>query len=117
MSQFAPTLPKVSDAATAVLEDTGPLDEATGPLMSTSGLVLWEDGAGAESGIWECTPGPSRWDLKTHEFVHIINGKMTVARDGEEPLEIGAGDSVLFEKGWAGTWDISETIRKLYVIF
>ena len=49
----------------------GPLDEATGPEMTTSGLTLWNDGD-QEIGIWECTPGPSRWLLETHEFVHIV---------------------------------------------
>ncbi|MFZ0664671.1 MAG: cupin domain-containing protein [Acidimicrobiales bacterium] len=117
MSQIAPTLPKLSNAATAVLEDTGPLKEATGHEMSTSALTIWKGDNGAETGIWECTPGPSRWDLETNEFVHILSGRMTVTRDGESPVDIGPGDTVLFEKGWGGTWEIAETIRKIYVIF
>jgi uncharacterized cupin superfamily protein len=42
---------------------------------------------------------------------------MTVTPDGGEPLDINAGDSAVFPKGWAGTWDIHETIRKVFVIF
>jgi uncharacterized cupin superfamily protein len=117
MTPTAPTLPKVSDAAAATLEDTGLLKQATGPEMNTSALTIWEGENGAESGIWECTPGPSRWDLDTNEFIHIVSGRMTVTRDGEGPVEVGPGDNVVFEKGWGGTWQIEETIRKVYVVF
>jgi uncharacterized protein len=110
--------PILRDAASRTdLDDWGPLEEATGAEMQTSGLSLWEDGAGAESGIWECTPGPSRWELETNEFVHVLAGAMTVTADGGEPMEVKAGDTVLFPKGWAGTWEIHEALRKVYVIF
>jgi uncharacterized cupin superfamily protein len=104
-------------ASRGALEDWGPLEEATGAAMQTTGLTLWEDGTGTESGVWECTRGPSRWKLDTNEFVHILAGRMTVTPDGGEPVEIGAGDTAVFPKGWEGTWDIHDTVRKLYVIF
>jgi uncharacterized protein len=100
------------------LEDWGPLDEATDPAtpMQTSGLTLWKDDD-AEVGIWECTAGPSHWTLETHEEIYIISGSMTVTREGSESLDVGAGDAVVFPRGWSGTWQIHETLRKLYVIF
>jgi uncharacterized cupin superfamily protein len=98
------------------LEDWGPLAEATGPAMTTAGVTLWKDGE-QEIGVWECTPGPSRWVLATHEFVHIVAGRMTVTIDGGEPVELAAGDTAVFPRGWSGTWEIAEKIRKLYVIF
>jgi uncharacterized cupin superfamily protein len=98
------------------LEDWGPLDEATGEEMQTTGVTLWEKD-GSETGVWECTPGPSRWTLDTNEFVHVLAGKMTITEDGGRPVDVGPGDTLLFPKGWTGTWDIHETIRKLYVIF
>ena len=36
---------------------------------------------------------------------------------GGEPTDIGPGDTAVFPRGWAGTWQIHETIRKLYVLF
>ena len=108
--------PYLAAAATAELEDWGPLEEATGPEMTTSGLTLWKDGD-QEVGVWECTPGPSRWTLETHEFVQILAGRMTVTPDGGQPTEIGAGDIAVFPRGWTGTWQIHETIRKVYVLF
>jgi uncharacterized cupin superfamily protein len=117
MLNAIPSLPRISDAASASLESSGLLKEATAHEMMTSSLTLWEDGKGAEAGIWQCTAGPSRWSLETQEFVHIVTGHMTVTRDGEEPVAIGPGDTVVFERGWQGTWDITETLRKIYVIF
>src|ERR1700722_6378689 len=117
MLNAIPSLPRISDAASASLESSGLLKEATAHEMMTSSLTLWEDGKGSEAGIWQCTAGPSRWSLETHEFVHIVSGHMTVTRDGEDPVAIGPGDTVLFERGWQGTWDIADTLRKLYVIF
>jgi uncharacterized cupin superfamily protein len=116
MTETAPQTPFLADAATAELEDWGPLEEATGEAMQASGLTLWQDGE-QETGVWECTPGPSYWKLETNEFVHIVTGRMTVTPDGGTPQEIGPGDTAVFPRGWAGTWQIHETIRKIYVIF
>jgi len=106
-------------AATAIaadLEDWGPLAEATGEPMQTTGLTLWADGD-QEVGVWECTPGPSYWTLETNETVYILSGRMTVTPDGGQPQDVGPGDTAVFPRGWRGTWQIHETIRKLYVLF
>lgn len=96
----------------------GALAEATGDEMSTAGLTLWKDEeTAAESGIWQCTPGPSYWELETNEFVHVLGGRMTVTEDGGSPVDLGPGDTVVFPMGWKGKWQIHETLRKLYVIY
>jgi uncharacterized protein len=109
--------PFLADAAAAKLEDWGPLGEATGEPMVTSGTTIWKGEGDQETGIWECTAGPSRWTLETNEFVQILSGRMTVTPDGGEATDIGPGDTAVFPRGWTGTWQIHETIRKVYVIF
>jgi uncharacterized cupin superfamily protein len=42
---------------------------------------------------------------------------MTVTPDGGEPAEVNTGDIAVFPTGWKGTWDIHETVRKVYSIF
>ena len=98
------------------LEDWGPLAEATGEEMRTSGLTLWSDGD-QEVGVWECTPGPSYWVQEVNEAICIVSGRMTVTPDGGAPQEIGPGDTAVFPRGWRGHWQLHETIRKLYVLF
>ena len=55
--------------------------------------------------------------LETHEVIHLVAGHMTVTPDGGEPLELRAGDMAVFPRGWSGTWQIHETVRKVYAIF
>lgn len=109
----------IRDAARVTeLDDWGPCPEATGLQMDTRGRYLWKDEAtGSESGIWECTPGPSRWVLQTNEFVHVLSGSMSITPDGGETEFVGAGDTVFIPRGWSGNWELHETLRKLYVIF
>jgi uncharacterized protein len=57
--------PFLAAAADAKLEDWGPLEEATGEPMHTSGTALWSGEGAQETGVWECTPGPSRWSWRT----------------------------------------------------
>ena len=113
--------PFLAAAADATLEDWGPLDEALpisgGAPLLTCGTTLWTGEGDQEAGVWECTAGPSRWSLDTNEVVHIVSGRMTVTPDGGEPADIGPGDIAVFPRGWTGTWQIHETIRKVYVIF
>ncbi|TWP32638.1 DUF861 domain-containing protein [Leekyejoonella antrihumi] len=85
--------------------------------MNTSGTILWQGEGDAQTGVWECTAGPSRWLLDTNEFVHIVAGSMTITPDDGSPALVGPGDTFFVPKGWSGTWDIHETVRKLYVIF
>lgn len=114
----APVTPSIHAAEGVTdLEDWGALEEATGPAMATSGRTLWRGQGAQEVGIWECTPGPSRWLLETNEFIQVVAGRMTVTVDGGEPVELARGDTAVFPKGWSGTWDIAETLRKVYVIF
>ncbi|HEY5396134.1 MAG TPA: cupin domain-containing protein [Trebonia sp.] len=111
----------LSAAATAELEDWGPLEEATSEEvpMQTHGLTMWTgtDGSGQSTGIWQCTAGPSYWVQEENEFIYILSGSLTVTPDGGKPATFGAGDSAMFPRGWRGTWDLHETVRKVYVLF
>jgi uncharacterized cupin superfamily protein len=103
-------------AADAELEDWGPLAEATGDPMATHGIELWVDG-GKSAGIWQCTAGPSYWRQDENEVIYVLSGSMTVTPAGGEPHDVNAGDIAVFPVGWTGTWQIHETLRKVYAIF
>ena len=111
----------LSAAATAELEDWGLLEEATSEEvpMQTHGLTMWTgpEGSSQETGIWQCTAGPSYWVQEENEFIYILSGSLTVTPDGGKPATFGSGDCAMFPRGWRGTWDLHETVRKVYAIF
>ena len=108
-------------AAAAELEDWGTLEEATSAdtPMQVHGLTMWTgpEGSGQETGIWQCTAGPSYWVQEENEFIYLLSGSLTVTPDGGKPATFRAGDSAMFPRGWRGTWDLHETVRKVYVVF
>ena len=108
-------------AATAELEDWGLLEEATSEdkPMQVHGLTLWTgpEDSGQETGIWQCSAGPSYWVQEENEFIYVLSGSLTVTPDGGKPATFGAGDCAMFPRGWRGTWDLHETVRKVYVVF
>ena len=61
--------------------------------------------------------GRRYWVQDENEVIYLLSGRMTVTPDGGEPAEVKAGDIAVFPTGWKGTWDIHETVRKVYSIF
>ena len=98
------------------LEDTGPRVGADTGAPMTRTRVLRDAGA-LQVGIWECTPGG--WTVTNRpntEIVHILHGRAQITdADGGGVRELVAGSVLILPIGWSGRWDISETIRKVYV--
>lgn len=114
---------RAADLATSDLEDWGPLElplaAPLGAPMPTHGRSLYENADGSLStGTWECGPGESRWDFTENgEFIHVLSGSMTCVEDDGTITEVTPGSTVVFPRGWSGTWTIHQTLRKVYVIF
>jgi uncharacterized cupin superfamily protein len=71
---------------------------------------------GVRAGVWECTPGEFRRDVKAAEIMHILSGSCTFVPDGKDPMEITAGDTVILPAMTTGVWTIKDTLRKVYVL-
>ncbi|MCU1437077.1 MAG: hypothetical protein JWP66_164 [Naasia sp.] len=90
---------------------------ATTPDVREADTAIWTDPTrGTEAGFWECTPGtfPARRDGYT-EICQFLSGAVRIEVDGEEPVLLGPGDTLVMPSGWVGTWHVLETVRKLYV--
>ena len=99
----------------AELESTGPRVGADRGAPETWTRVLFDHGA-LNCGIWECTPGGwSITDRPNTEIVHVLRGAATITDEGGSVRELVAGSALVLPKGWSGRWDITETIRKLYI--
>lgn len=86
------------------------------PVVSLSGTKIEIGGESVDAGVFECTPGSYRRSVKEAEVMHFLNGAGSFTPDGEESLEFGVGDTFFFEADTHGTWSVSQTMRKQYVI-
>ena len=68
------------------------------------------------AGTWECEPGKLQLDLEITEFCHLLKGHWVLTSESGQVTEIKAGDSWIFPRGWKGTAEVVETVRKVYMI-
>lgn len=107
---------------------SGVLDEALlgppsavvleGEIPVRSGIPFTSENGRVISGVWEAEPGVSRWEfLDRGEVILVLAGRMVVVPDHGEPLVLTAGTAAVFPVGWQGTWEITEQIRKFFVVY
>ena len=89
--------------------------EPIGDLPKQTDNCFYSD-KGVLMGTWKCEPGKLKLNLEVTEFCHIIKGHWILTSDSGEVTEVKAGDSFAFDKGWKGTSEVVETVRKVYTI-
>jgi len=105
-----------ADVLDGELEPLGPRAGFDSGDPQTSGITFFS-GHGVEVGVWECTPGG--WaivDRPTTETMMLLGGTAVITPVDGEPVELGEGDVFVLPKGWSGRWDVTETVRKLYIL-
>ncbi len=97
------------------LSSSGPRTNATAGAPVEAKHVIFSDRT-TEIGIWEVTPGtfPAR-KVGVCELMHFVAGAGTIA-DERGLTEIGPGVVMFTPDGWSGTWEVRETVRKVYVL-
>ena len=85
------------------------------PTMKTWIMRTSNDGS-MISGIWTATPGTYHATYSEYEFVHLIEGSITITPDGGQPMDVGPGDAFVVDVGFKGTWEILESVIKHFDI-
>lgn len=67
-------------------------------------------------GTWECAEGTLELDLDVTEFCHLLEGHWKFTSISGQVSEVKAGDSWVFPKGWKGTAEVVEKVRKVYMM-
>ncbi len=110
------SIPTASGATNMELTPIGQRDGTDQGDPQVSAQVIFREGP-IHVGVWECKPGG--WpivDRGDTETATIVSGSGTITdADGTEHALV-AGSVVTLPKGWSGRWDITETLRKVYVI-
>ena len=68
-------------------------------------------------GIWSCTEGAFTCTELGDELQTVISGQLTITRDDGETIECGPGDSIFTRKGERLTWDIKQTVTKVFFTY
>ncbi len=68
------------------------------------------------SGLWTCEPGRFEWTFGWDEFVHVLEGEVTITEEGGESYTLGPGDMAHFPIGLKAHWDVKRPMRKFFVI-
>ncbi|WP_046114357.1 cupin domain-containing protein [Aquincola tertiaricarbonis] len=100
------------------LEDQGaPARPLSQPPCRLSGIDVALPGAeGHGSGLWQCEPGRFERQLPNAEVMHILAGACRFTPTGGQPIEIRAGDTLFFPARTTGVWEVTQTLRKVFVV-
>jgi len=119
ISNFESSAPHLSPALDwdGDFDDWGVIDTMIEGSSRTWGKVLSrrEDGS-SEMGIWHCSPGTWRCHVTSDEFCHFISGACVYTHESGEVITIVADTIASFPEGWRGVCEVTETIRKVYMI-
>lgn len=69
------------------------------------------------SGVWECAPCREEIDAyPVHEMMTVISGSLTLTHPDGRTETFTTGDTFFIAKGSKLVWEITETLRKFYMI-
>ena len=69
------------------------------------------------AGVWQCAP--CREEISAYpvnEMMTVLEGSVTVTPEGEESMIFVPGDTFFIPKGTPCVWEITETLKKYYMI-
>ena len=89
--------------------------EPIGALPEQTDSGFFEEG-NLVAGTWQCEPGTLKIDLDLTEFCHLLSGHWVLTSESGQVTEIRAGDSWVFPRGWKGTAEVIEKVRKIYLM-
>src|SRR5580692_6024457 len=74
------------------------------------------DEAGAFFAVWACDAGVyPRVKDKRGSFMYLLEGAGTIVDDDGTAHELTADSVLILPFGWSGHWNITQTVRKVYV--
>jgi uncharacterized cupin superfamily protein len=99
------------------LEAKGTHPGATAGSPDQSSRTLFDDGR-TRLGVWECTAGSfdTTKDGIT-EAQHIVAGRATLHSADGTSVDLRPGVTIVTPDGWRGSWEVHETVRKVFVIW
>jgi uncharacterized cupin superfamily protein len=111
-------VPFPAEILNGFLPDIGPVKDPVGDRIARIRMqpIPVKAKSSVSIGVWECSPGSWRRQVMDEEFAHFLSGKARFTPDLGEPIDIDAGDALWFSRNCTGTWEVIETVRKVYIL-
>jgi len=110
----------ISPAPAGGLDPSDMTDKSAFTTDDTTELNHTHFATGDESiltGTWECAPCREKIDgYPVHEMMTVVSGKLRLTHADGRVEEFGPGDTFFIAKGTPVLWEITETLRKIYMI-
>jgi len=110
---------KQFDLASIPEEDAGPPPDRirAGSPKATYKLAAEHVGGKLSAGLWRCSLGSWRVAYTEWEFFQVLSGACELVGDDGERVVLGAGDAIVVEPGFAGTFTVLEPMEKRFVVY
>lgn len=117
MSKFMRLLPQGSAAGLQPSNMTPADAFTTDDRTELNDTFFATDDESILSGVWECAPCREVIDsYPVHEMMTVISGSVKLTDTEGNSETFTAGDTFFVAKGTPCTWEITETLRKFYMI-
>lgn len=77
--------------------------------------LLGDADSATQAGVWECTPGVFDYTFPDHELCRIVSGEVLLTGPQGETRRLGPGGILITQRGDTLTWDIRQTVRKVFL--
>lgn len=110
-------------------DDVGPLEDwpfegaasnyavVRGAPRASGRLDIGTSTSAHRMGVWRCTEGAVTCTERGDELQTILSGRLRLVREDGRTDTFGPGDSFFTRKGERVTWDIMETVTKVFFTF
>ena len=89
----------------------------TSDQSETNHTFFQTDDSSILSGVWECAPCREEIEAyPVHEMMTVISGSVTMTNADGSSDTFTTGDTFFIAKGTQCIWEVTETLRKFYMI-
>jgi uncharacterized protein len=107
----------VRDALAVELPAATPRPGATAGDPHEAATVLHED-EHLQLGVWEVSPGTFPGSRSGYnELMIVVKGAGTITDANGDQVALAPGTVYVTRDGWTGEWEITEALRKVFVIW
>ena len=64
--------------------------------------------------VWSCEVSVFSWNYEQREVCYLLEGEVVVTPEEGVPVELAAGDLVIFPAGLSCQWDVLKPVHKHY---